>query len=102
MQKALTEIIRGLKEPSVTEMVSVLSVTVTPDLKTAKAFVSIFGDKAKIETTFAGLNKSSGFIRSALAKRFSHMHTVPQVTFVMDTTADYAEKINNIIDNINK
>ena len=41
-QKALSEIIRKLKNPYITEMVSVLRVDTSEDLSHAKVYLSIF------------------------------------------------------------
>ena len=63
-RKELSQIISfELKEPSVTGMVSVTRVKVTPDLKYAKVSVSILNSK-NVQETLAGLKKSSGYLRS--------------------------------------
>ena len=70
-RKELSQIISyDLKEPSVTGMISVTRVKVTPDLKYAKVSVSILNSK-NVKETLAGLKKSSGYLRSELAKRIN-------------------------------
>ena len=72
-KKELSQIISyELKEPSVTGMVSVTRVKVTPDLKYAKVAVSILNSK-NVKETLAGLKKSSGFLRTELAKRIKFL-----------------------------
>ena len=45
VQKALSEIIRSeLKDPRVHPMTSVVQVSVTPDLKICKAYISVLAD----------------------------------------------------------
>ena len=45
VQKELAEIIRGeIKDPRISPLTSVISVEVAPDLKTCKAWISVYGD----------------------------------------------------------
>ena len=70
-RKELSQIISyDLKNPNVTGMISVTKVKATTDLKYAKVYVSILNSK-NIKETMDGLKKSSGFIRSELAKRIN-------------------------------
>ena len=46
VQKVLSEIIRGeIKDPRISPLTSVVSVSVAPDLKTCKAWISVLGDE---------------------------------------------------------
>ena len=47
------------------------------------------------------LNRSKGYIRSLLAKRMT-TRKVPELNFVLDTSLDYGNRIENIIKDINK
>ncbi len=82
-RKELSQIISyDLKNPNVTGMISVTKVKVTTDLKYAKVYVSILNSK-NIKETMDGLKKSSGFIRSELAKRINLRNT-PELVFELD------------------
>lgn len=87
-----------LKNPNVTGMISVTKVKVTTDLKYAKVYVSIMGSK-NIKQTLAGLKKSSGFIRSELARKINLRNT-PELVFVLDDSLEYGEKIDSILKRI--
>ena len=56
VQRELSNIIRGgIKDPRVAPMTSVVAVEVAPDLKTCKAYISVFGDeKAQADTQRVG------------------------------------------------
>ena len=98
-RKELSQIISfELKEPSVTGMVSVTKVKVTPDLKYAKVYVSILNSK-NIKNTLAGLKKSSGFIRSELAKKVNLRNT-PELIFELDDSLEYGARIDSILKEI--
>lgn len=100
-KKEISSIINyALKEPTVTGLISVTRVKVTPDLKYAKVWVSILNAK-NTEETLKGLSKSSGFIRSELAKRINLRYT-PELTFVIDDSLEYGAKIDSILKNLIK
>ena len=100
-KKEISNIINyNLKNPNVTGMISVTKVKVTTDLKYAKVYVSILNSK-NIKETLAGLKKSSGFIRSELAKRVNLRNT-PELIFELDDSIEYGAKIDNILKDIMK
>ena len=98
-RKELSQIISyDLKNPNVTGMISVTKVKVTTDLKYAKIYVSILNSK-NIKETMEGLKKSSGFIRSELAKRINLRNT-PELIFEIDDSIEYGAKIDSILKEI--
>ena len=100
MLKSISDIIANrVKDPRVEGMVSVLEVDVTKDLKYAKVYVSVYGDNA--DGTLLALNKCAGFIRKELSADFRELKSVPQVTFILDTSEQYSQKINDILKDLN-
>lgn len=100
-KKEISNIINyNLKNPNVTGLISVTKVKVTGDLKFAKVSVSVLNSK-NIKETLAGLKKSSGFIRSELAKRVNLRNT-PELIFELDDSIEYGAKIDNILKDIMK
>ena len=98
-RKELSQIIGyELKNPNVTGLISVTKVKVTNDLKFAKVYVSILNSK-NIKDTLAGLKKSSGYIRSELAKRVNLRNT-PELIFELDDSIEYGAKIDSILKEI--
>ncbi len=98
-RKVLSQIISyELKNPNATGMISVTKVKVTNDLKYAKAYVSILNSK-NIKDTLAALKKSSGYIRSELAKRVNLRNT-PEIIFELDDSLEYGARIDSILKEI--
>ena len=98
-RRELSQIISfDLKNPNVTGMVSVTRVKVTPDLKYAKVSVSILNSK-NVKETLEGLKKSSGYLRSELAKRINLRNT-PELTFELDESLEYGARIDSILNEI--
>lgn len=87
-----------LKNPNVTGLISVTKVKVTNDLKYAKVYVSILNSK-NVKDTLAGLKKSSGYIRSELARKVNLRNT-PELVFELDDSIEYGTKIDKILKEI--
>ena len=88
VQKVLSEIIRGeIKDPRISPLTSVVSVSVAPDLKTCKAFISVLGNEEAQANTMAGLKSAVGYVRRQLAKELNLRNT-PEITFVLDQSIE--------------
>ena len=62
VQRELSNIIRSeVKDPRIAPMTSVVAVEVAPDLKTCKAYISVFGDEEAQNNTIKGLNSAEGY-----------------------------------------
>lgn len=101
VQRELANIIRGeIKDPRIAPLTSVTAVEVAPDLKTCKAYISVYGDEASVKSTIEGLKSAEGYIRRALASSINLRNT-PQITFVSDQSIEYAAKMSKLIDQVN-
>lgn len=91
-----------VKDVRLTEMFSITSVMTTADLKQAKVYVSIFSlNESRKTDTFEAIKASAGYVRRELSSRM-HIRTVPEFTFLLDTRAEYGEKIDKILNDIHK
>ena len=99
LKKEISNIISfELKNPDATGLISVTKVKITPDLKYAKVYVSMLNSKSK-EKTLEALKKSSGYIRSEIAKRVN-LRITPELVFEEDDSMEYGEKIDKILKDI--
>ena len=102
VMRELSNIIRGeIKDPRIHPLTSVVAVEVAPDLKTAKAYISVLGNEKAQADTIAGLRSAEGFIRGALAKSINLRNT-PQITFVLDQSIEYGIAMSKKIDEVTK
>ena len=102
VQRELASIIRGgIKDPRVAPMTSVVAVEVAPDLKTCKAYISVFGDEQAQADTVKGLQSAEGFIRRELARNLN-MRNTPQIQFVLDQSIAYGVAMSKKIDDVTK
>lgn len=100
VQRELSNIIRaGIKDPRIAPWTSVVAVSVAPDLKTCKAYISVLGDEKAQEDTVKGLKSAEGYIRRELARSLN-MRNTPEITFVLDQSIEYgvnmSKKINEL------
>lgn len=101
LKKEISNIISfELKNPDATGLISVTKVKITPDLKYAKVYVSMLNSDSK-EKTLEALKKSSGYIRSEIAKRIN-LRITPELVFEEDDSMEYGMKIESILKDLNR
>ena len=100
VMRELSNIIRSeIKDPRIHPMTSVVTVEVAPDLKTAKAYISVLGNEQAQKDTIAGLKSAEGFIRRALAKSINLRNT-PEIKFILDQSIEYGIAMSKKIDEV--
>ena len=83
-----------------TNNITVTEVKMSQDLKIAKAYVLPLGGK-DADTIVNTLKEFSFLVRQLLSKKIT-MKFLPKVLFAKDESFEYAEKIENLIKQINK
>ncbi|MGB9600633.1 MAG: 30S ribosome-binding factor RbfA, partial [Myxococcota bacterium] len=83
------------------EMVSITEVDVSEDLRTAKVYYCLYGDTNKKDEARVGFESARGFIKRELIKRLN-IKRVPDLFFIFDRSFDNANRINQILSEINK
>ena len=78
-------------------MVTVTEVKVTPDLRQARAYVSIYGEDA--DDVIEALNSAAKKAQRELADRLALRHT-PKIDFARDDSIAYGAKIESILSDI--
>lgn len=101
VQRALSSIIREVKDPRVSPFTSVTDVFVAPDLKTCKAYISVLGNNEEMDETREGLNSAKGFVRRELA-RIVNLRNTPEIEFIMDGSIAYGVDMSKKIDDVMK
>lgn len=98
LQRDLAEIIRS-KGLAVFggSMVTVSEVRISPDLSVAKVFVSIFPSEKSAEVMRI-LEDNKKALRGELGRKVaSQLRIVPEFDFLLDTSIDYAEHIEELL-----
>ncbi|HHX24492.1 MAG: 30S ribosome-binding factor RbfA [Tepidanaerobacteraceae bacterium] len=89
----------NLKDPRINGLISVTGVTVTRDLRNAKIFLSLYGDKTKQNDVFEAIKNAKGFIRRELASMV-RMRYIPELSFKLDDSIEYGIQINKLLDKV--
>jgi ribosome-binding factor A len=92
--------IKGLKDPRI-GFVTVTGVKVTDDLHFATIYFSVIGNDEEKLATEKGLNSAKGFIRKEIAKNL-RMRYVPEIFFKYDSSFEYGQRIENILNEIHE
>jgi ribosome-binding factor A len=77
--------------------VTVTSVETSPDLRTAKVYVSVLGDEDRREESLEGLRSSHGVLQSRIAAE-TRMKRTPTLTFHYDDTIEKGVRISQLLD----
>ena len=100
IQKAISNIITyEMKNPLIKGLISVTKVDTTNDLDQCKVYISIF-DESTREEVFNQIKHSAGYIRRELARAVD-LRKVPFLTFYLDTSYDYGQRIEETLNKIN-
>lgn len=98
LQRDLAEIIRAKGMALFNgSMVTVSEVRISPDLSVAKVYVSIFPSERQQEV-MGILEQNAKSIRGELGNKVAkQLRIVPELTYFLDTTLDYAEHIDELL-----
>lgn len=100
VQRELSSLLqREVKDPRIAPMTSISAVEVTPDLKNAKVYVSVFGSEEAKEATMKGIKSAAPFLRSQLAKNLNLRNT-PELRFLADDSIAYGVRMTGLIESM--
>ena len=95
IQRELSALIPAVKDPRVSGMISVTAVETTPDLRYAKAYISVL-DKENGERVLKGLRPASGWLRRELGSALKLRYT-PELVFQLDDSIDKGAHILELL-----
>jgi len=87
---------REVNDPRLSNLISVTQVSLSPDLKYAKIFVSILGNETNKTETLAGFNAASGFLRKELASHL-RLRYAPRLSFHYDDSIERGARLLKLI-----
>lgn len=98
-KKEISSILNGSmknKFPEIRGLISVTEVSVAPDLKNARVYLSIFDKSEEVKaTSFKTIRDNAGFVRHELSQ-VMRMRTVPALTFLMDQSLEYGAHMEDL------
>ncbi len=98
----LSELLREVKDPRVSKLLSIVKVNVSGDMSYADIYVSAIEGSEKTAESVKALNKSAaGFLRRELGARMS-LRKVPNLKFIADNSIENSAHISKIIESLGK
>jgi len=82
------------------KFVTITGCDISNDLSYCKVYFTVL-DENKKENIVSDLNNAASFIRGELSKRIDIRHT-PELKFIYDTSIEYGNKIDALMDKIKK
>jgi len=93
-------LLRRVKDPRVAH-VSITRVEAAKDYSTAKVWYNVVGGAAGAADVQKGLASCAAYVRRQIARRL-HLHVIPELVFMYDTSLDRAMKIEELIERIHR
>ncbi|MEL7654462.1 MAG: 30S ribosome-binding factor RbfA [Bacillota bacterium] len=99
-------LLREIKDPRLSGMVTISAVEVTEDGSYATIFITVLGSSAAKESSgeekddvLAAFRSAKGLIRREIGRQIKLRH-VPDLLFKMDTSLEYGRHISKLIDEL--
>ena len=99
MKRELSDIIRGLKDPRISEMLSVVKVYLSNDMSHCKVYVSAIEGTQKTKESVVGLKNATGYVKRELCSRLK-LRKCPDILFVADDSIEYGAQITKMLDSL--
>ena len=101
VNEVMREVIGGsiskdLQDPRI-GFVTVTAVETSPDLRTARVFVSVLGGPDERDATLAGLRSSHGVLQAAIARQMRLKRT-PTLSFHYDDTPERGVRLTRLLE----
>ena len=100
IKREIVSIMRELKDPRISDMLTVVKVDVSGDLSYAKIYISAIDGIESAKKSVKGLESAQGYIRKQLGTRL-HLRKSPELKFIADDSIekgmDLFEKIKETI-----
>ena len=99
IQQVLSDLLsKDIHDPRL-KMATITNVKMSPDLKLARIYFSIYGDASKAEAATRGFESARGFIKRTLAPKLG-LRYMPDLIFFYDESFDYGSHIDNLLKKI--
>ena len=95
IRSVLALAVRDVRDPRV-GFVTLTGVSLSPDLKQARVFVSRLGSEADRDAAVEALNQAAAYLRHEVATR-ARLRVTPALRFVSDATIERGSRVEAII-----
>jgi ribosome-binding factor A len=100
LQQELSELLlRQVKDPRLTRLVSITRVVISADLRHALVYVSVMGSEEEKASTLEGLTAAAPFLRRELNNRVA-VRRIPELSFRRDDSLEQGLRIFDLLKQI--
>ena len=99
IKEEISDIISKILEHESVGFWTVTNVRMSPDLRYAKIYISIYGDKVIQQNTIRKIESFKKNIRQRLGSRL-RLRFVPEIEFYLDDTLEHVDRINALLKQI--
>jgi ribosome-binding factor A len=98
LRQVLSEALLELKDPRI-GFITVTGVETSPDLRSARVFVSVLGSERKREKSLAGLDAAHGVLQARVSRELRLKRT-PLLAFEYDPSVAHGVRMSQLIDEL--
>lgn len=96
VKREITDIMRSLKDPRITGLLSVVKVDLAKDLSLCRVYISSLDAYEKAKEAVKGLESAAGYVRRELGMRMS-LRRSPEIKFIADDSIEHSAEINRLL-----
>lgn len=89
-------LLEEINDPRMHGLVTVTRVDVSPDLRNARAYISVLGTDDDRRSTMEALSSARPFLRREIGKRVK-LRYIPNIRFVSDTSMEEAQVMTDLM-----
>lgn len=97
VQRELADLLREVKDPRVSKLLSIIKIDLSADLSYATVYVSAIEGYEKTVESVKGLKNAAGYLRRELGARLK-LRKTPELRFIADDSIEHSAHIARIID----
>jgi ribosome-binding factor A len=98
VRAVVADAVASLQDPRI-GLVTITSVSVSPDLREATVYVSVLGNEKKRQATLAGLASAHAVVQARIAREL-RMKRTPHLTFEYDPSVEHGVRMTRLIDEV--
>ncbi|WRS27133.1 30S ribosome-binding factor RbfA [Oscillospiraceae bacterium MB08-C2-2] len=99
IRRELADIMRSIKDPRVTGLLSIVKVDLSGDYSYCKVLISSMEGLEAAKKAVEGLNSAAGYVRREIGLRI-RMRRSPEFQFIADNGIEYSASINKMLGDI--
>ena len=100
IQAVLSDLLKkDISDPRL-EMATITGVKMSPDLRLARIYFTIYGGQDRSEAAVKGFDSARGYIKRSLARRLG-LRYMPDLKFFWDESFDYGSHIDHLLKKVN-